>query len=318
MSSSVRAEGVLAAYTLAMVRVGAGVWVVVVFALSALPARGQSEEEPGAAMDVPVGDGYADTDPSALTDFRPALDPHGTWVDDPTYGTVWTPDPSEVGEDFEPYATAGQWDYVDGDYSWVSDYAWGWVCFHYGRWVWSSGRWAWIAGREYAPSWVDWRVGDDEYGFLGWAPLPPAWIWLGGGAVGSGFSPPEPYAFSAFGDVFGPGLSSRLITGERAVALIGHTHPYVRAAPVVPGQRVPPTFRHGPPLAMLGTDLARLPHPLPNARETRARQYARPVTAQLLGAHPPSAHVFHAAPRGVSLPRGGFTGGARGAPRGRR
>lgn len=37
------------------------------------------------------GDSYADTDPSALTEFRPALDGHGQWVNDPTYGTIWVP-----------------------------------------------------------------------------------------------------------------------------------------------------------------------------------------------------------------------------------
>ena len=36
-------------------------------------------------------DDYTDTDPSALTDFHQTLDSHGTWVDDPTYGTVWVP-----------------------------------------------------------------------------------------------------------------------------------------------------------------------------------------------------------------------------------
>src|SRR5580698_9616424 len=39
----------------------------------------------------PSADVYDDQDPTALQDFHPALDSHGTWTDDPTYGTVWVP-----------------------------------------------------------------------------------------------------------------------------------------------------------------------------------------------------------------------------------
>src|SRR5690606_34575895 len=31
----------------------------------------------------------ADTSPEALEDFQTPLEPYGTWVDDPTYGTIW-------------------------------------------------------------------------------------------------------------------------------------------------------------------------------------------------------------------------------------
>ena len=128
-------------------------------------------------------DAYDDNDPSALTDFRSALDSHGAWVDDPTYGTVWVPAPAEVGADFRPYVTAGHWAY-DDDYVWVSDYSWGWAPFHYGRWVFAEGRgWVWIPGREYRGAWVTWSV-DDGYGYLGWAPMGPAFLWFGGVPVG--------------------------------------------------------------------------------------------------------------------------------------
>jgi hypothetical protein len=100
------------------------------------PSDTANESFPG--QQVPIGvtaDVFADTDPSALTDFRTALDPHGTWVQDPMYGTMWTPSSDEIGADFMPYVSAGHWAY-DGDYAWVSDYTWGWVAFHYGRWQW--------------------------------------------------------------------------------------------------------------------------------------------------------------------------------------
>ncbi|HET9956234.1 MAG TPA: hypothetical protein VFQ61_17120, partial [Polyangiaceae bacterium] len=32
-----------------------------------------------------------DRDPRALSDFRPSLDPYGSWVNHPSYGTVWIP-----------------------------------------------------------------------------------------------------------------------------------------------------------------------------------------------------------------------------------
>jgi hypothetical protein len=285
-------------------------------------ASAQSDPDPGAPVDVPQGDEYADTDPSALTDFRGTLDPHGTWVDAPGYGTVWTPDPNEVGADFEPYESAGHWEYVDGDYAWVSDYVWGWVCFHYGRWVWSSGRWLWIAGHAYAGAWVDWRMGDSEYPYLGWAPMSPSWVWIGSGAFVAAFSSWEPWAFAPYGGFLGPGLSSRVVYGDRAAPLVAHTRPYVRAQPTVntstaktSAQPVP----HGPPPSLLGIDVTRLPHATPNERELRSRQYAHPSTALPLGAHPPVPHVVRYAPP-VAMPRpgAGVGGSMRSGARGRR
>lgn len=155
------------------------------------------------ASDVTVEeDEYVDTDPSALTDFREPLAPHGAWVEDPTYGTVWVPSATVVGADFAPYQTAGHWAMTeDEEWVWVSDYEWGYIPFHYGRWVWISGRgWSWIPGRTYAPSWVIWRVSD--YGYIGWAPMPPAYYWSGGSAVGLWVVPPAPYVFVSTHHVF--------------------------------------------------------------------------------------------------------------------
>ena len=128
------------------------------------------------------GDAYDDNDPAALNDFHPALDSHGQWVDDPTYGTVWVPAAAEVGPDFTPYQTAGHWAYDGNDYVWVSDYDWGWAPFHYGRWVYADRGWAWIPGREYRGAWVNWGA-DDGYGYVGWYPMGPTFLWRGGVAV---------------------------------------------------------------------------------------------------------------------------------------
>jgi hypothetical protein len=258
--------------------------------LCASHAGAQQDPDP-----APPGDEYADTDPSALTDFRPALDPYGTWVDDPTYGDVWTPSPDEVGPDFVPYDTAGQWDYTDGDYSWVSYYQWGWVCFHYGRWAQSSGTWMWIPGRNYAGAWVTWRFTSSEPAYVGWAPTAPTWGWNSAGvAVPLGSVQQQPWTFTNAQGLFGPGLASRAVTGRAVASIAAGSRPYLRAAPSAPGAATQLAATHGPPPGLLGIDAAQVPHAPPSvgAREVRARQWAHPSTAQPLGARAP-------APRGV-------------------
>ena len=264
-------------------------------------ARAQTDEGAEAAPDdqaVAVsGDEYADTDPSALTDFAPTLDPHGAWVDDPTYGTVWVPSVDEVGSDFSPYVSGGHWSY-DNDYVWVSDYTWGWAAFHYGRWVMLRDRgWSWIPGRSYSDAWVVWRTGDDG-AFVGWAPAPPTWGWRGGIAGLLGFVAWEPYVFCPPRDIFSADVAPRVVTGERAQALTAQTRPYVTASPSVGAPRSP-RLNLGPPPASLGIEVARVPHPA-DAMLTHARRFARPSTALALGARAPVPHVVR--PRLVARP----------------
>ncbi len=167
---------------------------------------------------------YSDTDPSALTDFRPTLDPYGAWVKDPTYGLVWVPSTRYVGSGFAPYVTSGHWGLTaSGDWIWVSDYPFGWVVFHYGRWVWISGTgWAWIPGRRYANAWVVWRVPDDGYDYIGWAPMPPAWGWYDGFAVSLWFGPPVPYVFCESDYVFYPHVYRHIVHDRRDIDRIAH------------------------------------------------------------------------------------------------
>jgi hypothetical protein len=218
-------------------------------ALAAAPLAASADTGPGApsppvytgdvaappqappAQAATAGDEYADNDPSALTDFRDALDPHGTWVQDPTYGTVWVPNPAEVGADFAPYQTAGRWQVLDsGDWGWESDYDWGWAPFHYGRWVWTGGYWGWIPGRVYAPAWVEWRVGDA--GYIGWAPLPPTWYWADGVAVGLWTVPWAAYCFVPTSYVFYGNVSTYVVRDPGVVRTAANgTRPYHPAHP---------------------------------------------------------------------------------------
>lgn len=105
-------------------------------------------------------------------EFRTALSPYGRWQRHPRWGEVWIV--NRQAEDWRPY-TRGRWVYTDDwGYYWDTDAEeadWGWVAYHYGRWVNDPGMgWIWIAGDDWGPAWVDWRRGDD---YVGWAPLPP-------------------------------------------------------------------------------------------------------------------------------------------------
>jgi len=117
-------------------------------------------------------DGY---DPDAYKQFEAALAPYGAWTDDPAYGRVWIPSAAQVGDDFTPYATNGDWLDTEYGWTWSSGWSWGWAPFHYGRWVGSERGWAWVPGTLWGPAWVSWRAGG---GYVGWAPLPPRGVSL--------------------------------------------------------------------------------------------------------------------------------------------
>ncbi|HLP46074.1 MAG TPA: DUF6600 domain-containing protein [Candidatus Kapabacteria bacterium] len=96
------------------------------------------------------------------------LSPYGNWIEMSPYGYVWIP--RHMGYRWRPY-TEGQWAWSDYGWTWVSDYPWGDIPFHYGRWGWDDDLgWYWVPGDVWGPAWVSWRYSDN---YLGWAPLPP-------------------------------------------------------------------------------------------------------------------------------------------------
>ena len=145
-----------------------------------------------------------DTEPQVLREFEPILAQHGRWFEHPRYGRVWVPSETVVGENFEPYVTAGKWALnVNGEWVWVSDYAFGGVVFHYGRWAWASDAgWMWIPGWRYAPAWVLWRVPRGRYAYVGWAPMPPSYIWVNGQTVWLDERPYAAFVFCPSHDIF--------------------------------------------------------------------------------------------------------------------
>jgi len=254
-------------------------------------------------------DQYPDQDPSALTDFRSALDPYGTWVDDPTYGTTWVPSPSVVGSDFTPYVSAGHWTY-DDDYVWVSDYDWGWAPFHYGRWAYASPYgWEWIPGRAYAGAWVSWRYGWGDWPYVGWAPLGPTWGWRNGMVFGLGYPGAAPYSFCASRDLFAP-QGPRVVYGSMAGSIGPHTRPWVGASPSVNGRVAAHPSVGGPPPSVLNIPAQAIAHgAAANRGVMQARAFSHASTAVSLGAHAPAA----VASRGGAGRSPAYGGGA-GAP----
>lgn len=282
--------------------------------LSSDELAAQNEARAQAAGEVAVGeetDEYSDTDPSALTEFKPALEGHGEWVDDTTYGTVWVPSEEEVGADFVPYTTAGHWSYDDAtSWVWVSDYSWGWAPFHYGRWVHASRHgWAWIPGRTYAGAWVTWRIGSG-YDYIGWAPMGPSWFWYGGTAVGWNYGYTPYYSYCPRQYIYSPAVVHHVVRGPAAREQEEHTRPYVAAAPAVAGggrvaasptvgggrvgasptvgERALANPRIGPRPSELGIPAAAVvAPPREDAGLARARVFANPRTAVSQGAAPP-------------------------------
>jgi hypothetical protein len=105
--------------------------------------------------------------------FHDQLSPYGNWVQNPTYGQVWVP--TQVSADFTPYATGGHWVNSQYGWTWMSDYAWGWAPFHYGRWLRDNVYgWEWVPGYDWAAAWVAWGDYGDYYC---WAPLMPGYTW---------------------------------------------------------------------------------------------------------------------------------------------
>jgi len=120
------------------------------------------------------------------------LDNHGQWVNEPSYGQVWSP---SVDPDWAPYQN-GRWVWEDYyGWTWVSYDPWGWAPFHYGRWFFSARNgWCWYPGGFGVHYWSPALVaffgfgpgGGVGFGFgnIGWvalAPFEPVYAWWGHG-----------------------------------------------------------------------------------------------------------------------------------------
>lgn len=114
------------------------------------------------------------TEPAPVTVnyFYQTLSPYGAWIEVDGYGRCWQPTVVAYQSDWQPYCDRGRWMYTDCGWYWASDYSWGNVAFHYGRWFRHPHRgWCWSPDTVWAPAWVSWRRNSD---YCGWAPLPPS------------------------------------------------------------------------------------------------------------------------------------------------
>lgn len=189
-------------------------------------------------------DGY---DPEAYKQFEAALAPYGTWTDDAAYGRVWIPSPAQVGDDFTPYATNGDWLDTEYGWTWSSGWSWGWAPFHYGRWVGSEGGWAWVPGTLWGPAWVSWRAGG---GYVGWAPLPPRGV-----SLASPIGVHSPWRFMVAGELGrsrGPYLAPRFVPSAfMRTSVVSNTRLLpdgaatvrVNAGPIIEGRSHGPAVR---------------------------------------------------------------------------
>ncbi len=251
-------------------------------------------DTPPAAPEQPLDD-----DPRSLDEFGPRLSPYGTWSDDASYGTVWTPDQSIVGSGFSPYLSGGHWILdAGGSRNWVSSYPFGDIVFHYGRWVWATRGWSWIPGYRYAPAWVAWRVPTDAYAYYGWAPLPPDFVWVNHAAASLSWRSSYYWIFcpSTFVYAASPGLYVVHSTAD-ARSIARHTRTVLPAVTRISRN----TY------AMTATRVAR-----PMARVVAPRN--------LMMRRAPATHVAPPAPRTAPMHGGGPQSrsyGGRGGGRGR-
>jgi hypothetical protein len=103
--------------------------------------------------------------------FYQELSPYGRWIAGDDGQWYWQPTVVITSPTWRPYWDNGSWINSDLGWYWSSEYPWGSVAFHYGRWhMHPRHGWVWMPGNEWGPAWVVWRGGDT---YCGWAPLPP-------------------------------------------------------------------------------------------------------------------------------------------------
>jgi hypothetical protein len=170
--------------------------------------------------------------------FQSQLAPYGNWINVPDYGLCWQP---AVDPGWRPYYDGGHWEDTDAGWYWQSDYPWGDITFHYGRWTYlnlaTGPGWVWVPGYDYAPSWVVWRHDDDD-GYIGWAPLPPGAVFIDGGWE---------YHHARVGADFAFGLGDTYFSFVDYDHLFFDPHLYPRGYRhfIVPHDRLVLAYRHG-------------------------------------------------------------------------
>jgi hypothetical protein len=156
--------------------------------------------------------------------FHDQLAPYGTWLQVGGV-TYWRPDAAiRTNPDWRPYYDLGQWVQTDNGLFWQSDYNWGDIPFHYGRWIKDPAQgWLWLPDYTWGPSWVFWRDGESD-SCLGWAPLPPGAGFVGGVLMFNGAAVSVDFDFGLGADCFT--FVSYDHFHDRFMRLRGREYPY--------------------------------------------------------------------------------------------
>jgi len=148
--------------------------------------------------------------------FYSNLSPHGSWQVSAQYGRVWQPAVYYSG--WNPYYD-GHWAYSDYGWTWVSDYEWGAIPYHYGTWVADPYYgWVWVPGYTWAPSWVVFRTGPD---YIGWAPVSPSFSV--GVSFGYGVPTASPFVFVSAHNFCAPRVGTYFVPRSRSTVIINNT-----------------------------------------------------------------------------------------------
>ena len=148
--------------------------------------------------------------------FYSNLSPHGHWLVSASYGRVWQP--SIYSQGWNPYYD-GHWVYTDLGYTWVSDYDWGPIPYHYGTWVSDPAcGWVWVPGYVWAPAWVVFRSGPD---YIGWTPVTPQFSI--GVTIGSGYYDQAHFVFVPAHAFFEPRIRRVVVAPERTTVIVKQT-----------------------------------------------------------------------------------------------
>jgi hypothetical protein len=200
---------------------------------------------------------------------------YGSWQFYSGFGWGWQP--HGIGVGWWPF-TNGAWSFSPAlGYFWISNEPWGWMPYHFGRWLYAPQGWLWIPGQfdRWEPAVATWvRIGND----FGWVPLapqdrpnrPPAnlrWGVLVNQQTGitNVQAVPQPGTYNtmriphatgaqvitqppaSMARQLAPPLSRAVpFTGRTGIAYDGATHTYVNAnsdsaAPTRPGWSAPPS-----------------------------------------------------------------------------
>ena len=156
--------------------------------------------------------------------FYNKLEPYGDWIETGDYGYVFHPREA-TGSRWRPYVN-GRWVYTDAGWTWISEEAFGWATYHYGRWTRLRGiGWVWVPGSQWAPAWVSWRKSSD---YVGWAPLPPEARFdqrtgIHNWADNYYEIGPDQYCFVASREFGAPRVEQALLPPERNVTIVNQT-----------------------------------------------------------------------------------------------